>query len=153
MIGYFAIGAVILLLLIIVGVYFSYYNRIRVLENRIEEAWSQIDVQLKKRFDLVPNLVNTVKGYADHEREIMEELGIKVQAEDLFLTVDHEYNTKKISLHVFNCATVSGKPKALQGQEIMWINPVELSELSFPPPDREIIRRLQSSDKNITQEE
>ena len=87
------------------------------------------------------------------EREIMEELGIKVQAEDLFLTVDHEYNTKKISLHVFNCAHISGKPKALQGQEIMWINPLELSELSFPPPDREIIRRLQFSDKNITQEE
>ena len=74
MIGFIGIGAVILLLIILVGVYFSYYNRIRVLENRIEEAWSQIDVQLKKRFDLVPNLVNTVRGYADHEREIMEEV-------------------------------------------------------------------------------
>jgi LemA protein len=74
MIGFIVIGAVILLLIILVGVYFSYYNRIRILENRIEEAWSQIDVQLKKRFDLVPNLVNTVRGYADHEREIMEEV-------------------------------------------------------------------------------
>ncbi|MFQ6052710.1 MAG: LemA family protein [Candidatus Bathyarchaeia archaeon] len=51
-----------------------YYNRIRVLSNRIEEAWAQIDVQLKKRYDLVPNLVETVKGYAKHEREIFEKV-------------------------------------------------------------------------------
>ena len=53
-------------------IYINYYNRIRVLGNRIEEAWSQIDVQLRKRYDLVPNLVETVKGYASHEREIFE---------------------------------------------------------------------------------
>jgi LemA protein len=68
----FAIGAIIILALI--GLYIYYYNRIRLLGNRIEEAWSQIDVQLKKRYDLIPNLVNTVKGYASHEREIMEEV-------------------------------------------------------------------------------
>lgn len=62
------------IILILIGIYINYYNKIRVLENRIEEAWAQIDVQLKKRFDLVPNLVNTVKGYASHEREIMEEV-------------------------------------------------------------------------------
>lgn len=49
-----------------------YINRIIVLSNRIDNAWSQIDVQLKKRADLVPNLVQTVKGYAKHERKIME---------------------------------------------------------------------------------
>ncbi len=54
--------------------YVTYYNRIRTLENRIEEAWAQIDVQLKKRYDLVPNLVETVKGYASHEREIFEKI-------------------------------------------------------------------------------
>ena len=52
--------------------FISYYNRIRILSNRIEEGWAQIDVQLKKRYDLVPNLVETVKGYASHEREIFE---------------------------------------------------------------------------------
>jgi LemA protein len=51
-----------------------YYNRIRVLSNRIEEAWAQIDVQLKKRYDLVPNLVETVKGYARHEKELFERI-------------------------------------------------------------------------------
>jgi LemA protein len=49
-----------------------YYNRVRVLSNRIGNAWSQIDVQLKKRADLVPNLVNTVKGYMKHEKDAIK---------------------------------------------------------------------------------
>ncbi len=48
------------------------YNRLVRLRNRIEAAWSQIDVQLKRRYDLIPNLVETVKGYAAHERETLE---------------------------------------------------------------------------------
>jgi len=65
-------GVILVVVLILVALYFSYYNRIRTYENQIDEAWAQIDVQLKKRFDLVPNLVETVKGYAKHEREIFE---------------------------------------------------------------------------------
>jgi LemA protein len=48
------------------------YNRIITLENRYQNAWSQIDVQLKRRGDLIPNLVETVKGYASHEREVFD---------------------------------------------------------------------------------
>jgi LemA protein len=48
------------------------YNRLVVLRNRIDNAWSQIDVQLRRRYDLIPNLVETVKGYATHEREVFE---------------------------------------------------------------------------------
>lgn len=48
------------------------YNRLIRLRNRIEAAWSQIDVQLRRRYDLIPNLVETVKGYAGHERETLE---------------------------------------------------------------------------------
>jgi LemA protein len=66
------IGGVVLVGGAIVLMVISYYNRIRVLSNRIDEAWAQIDVQMKKRYDLVPNLVETVKGYAKHEREIFE---------------------------------------------------------------------------------
>ncbi|MCL5104016.1 MAG: LemA family protein [Armatimonadetes bacterium] len=48
------------------------YNQLVGLRNRIENAWSQIDVQLKRRYDLIPNLVETVKGYASHEKEVFE---------------------------------------------------------------------------------
>ncbi len=57
----------------LVGV--ALYNRIIVLENRIKNAWGQIDVQLKRRNDLIPNLLETVKGYAGHERELFTRLG------------------------------------------------------------------------------
>lgn len=48
------------------------YNRFIVIRSRVDNAWAQIDVQLKRRFNLIPNLVNTVKGYANHEKETLE---------------------------------------------------------------------------------
>ncbi|MDA3815106.1 MAG: LemA family protein [Patescibacteria group bacterium] len=48
------------------------YNGLIKLRNRVDEAWSDIDVQLKRRYDLIPNLINTVKGYASHEKEVFE---------------------------------------------------------------------------------
>ena len=63
------IGVVVLLLLMYgTGV----YNRLVALRNRLENAFSQIEVQLKRRYDLIPNLVETVKGYMKHERETLE---------------------------------------------------------------------------------
>ncbi|MBU5688082.1 MAG: LemA family protein [Candidatus Aenigmarchaeota archaeon] len=62
----------IALLLLVILVPIFYINRIIVLSNRIDNAWSQIDVQLKKRADLVPNLIETVKGYMKHERKAIE---------------------------------------------------------------------------------
>ena len=59
---------------IIVLTFIFYYNRFIVLENRIDNSLSQIDVQLRKRADLVPNLVKTVKGYAKHESKIMKDV-------------------------------------------------------------------------------
>src|SRR5688572_18154061 len=59
---------VVLLLLILVAL----YNKLVKLRNRAENSWAQIDVQLRKRHDLIPNLVETVKGYAEHERETFE---------------------------------------------------------------------------------
>jgi LemA protein len=50
------------------------YNRLVRLRNRTENAWAQVDVQLKRRYDLVPNLVESVKGYASHERETFEQV-------------------------------------------------------------------------------
>jgi LemA protein len=63
------IAVIVVLLLLYV---FSQYNGLVRLRNRVEAAWAQIDVQLKRRWDLIPNLVETVKGYASHERETFE---------------------------------------------------------------------------------
>ena len=65
------IGIVIFLVVVFILILIYYYNRFIVLENRIDNSLSQIDVQLRKRADLVPNLIKTVKGYAKHEKEIM----------------------------------------------------------------------------------
>jgi LemA protein len=67
--------ALILLLVLValIGIYaVSQYNKLVTLENRYENAYSQIDVQLKRRYDLIPNLVETAKGYLKHERETLE---------------------------------------------------------------------------------
>lgn len=68
------IGLVIVLVLVVglVAWAIGVWNSIIRLENRIDNAWSQIDVQIKRRLDLIPNLVETVKGYAAHERETLE---------------------------------------------------------------------------------
>ena len=63
------VGAIVLL--VVLALILSYNGLVR-LRNRIDNAWSQIDVQLKRRYDLIPNLVETVKGYAAHERQVFE---------------------------------------------------------------------------------
>jgi LemA protein len=62
------VGLVVLVLLALVWI----YNRLVTLRIRVDNGWSQIDVQLRRRADLIPNLVETVKGYAAHERELFE---------------------------------------------------------------------------------
>ena len=61
-------GGVVLLALLVMGI----YNALVRLRNEMKNAWAQIDVQLKRRHDLIPNLVETVKGYAGHEKETFE---------------------------------------------------------------------------------
>jgi len=68
MIEYIFIG----LLVAVIGALLFYYNRFAVLGNRIDNSLSQIDVQLKRRADLIPNLVETVKGFAKHEKEAIQ---------------------------------------------------------------------------------
>lgn len=82
LIAWLIIIVIVILIVWIIGMFIYYYNRFAVLENRIENSASQIDVQLKKRADLVPNLVKTVQGYAKHERGIMEAV-TKARAEML----------------------------------------------------------------------
>src|SRR3712207_4958569 len=64
---------IVIAVVVLIALFFMFgYNRLVRLRNQIEAAWSQIDVQLKRRYDLIPNLVETVKGYAAHERETFE---------------------------------------------------------------------------------
>lgn len=65
---YIVLGLVALLVVVIIGIYNSLISR----RNRIDEAWSDIEVQMKRRYDLIPNIVETVKGYAAHEKGIFE---------------------------------------------------------------------------------
>lgn len=64
---------IVLAVIILLWVIYT-YNRLITLRNRTKEAWADIDVQLKRRYDLIPNLVETVKGYAAHERELFEKV-------------------------------------------------------------------------------
>lgn len=66
------IGLAVIGLLVLAVI--AIYNRLVRLRNRTDNAWSQVDVQLKRRYDLIPNIVETVKGYAAHERETFEEV-------------------------------------------------------------------------------
>ena len=65
---------VIALIVIVVAVYISMYNGLQRAKVNTDESWSQIDVQLKRRNDLIPNLVETTKGYAKHERETLSKV-------------------------------------------------------------------------------
>ncbi len=64
---------IVLAVIVVIGLFLvAMYNRLVTLRQRVREAWSDIDVQLKRRYDLIPNLVETVKGYAAHERGTFE---------------------------------------------------------------------------------
>ena len=79
----------IIVLVLIVLWAISVYNKLIVLRNRVKDQWAQIDVQLKRRFDLIPNLVETVKGYTKHESETLEAV-IKARNTYVSATVPEE---------------------------------------------------------------
>jgi len=68
------IGGLGLLLVVLVAIVVGIYNRLVTLRNRVKNSWQQIDVQLKRRYDLIPNLVETVKAYAAHEKETLQQV-------------------------------------------------------------------------------
>ena len=71
MLTYWIIGAVVAIILIWLA---AAYNGLVRMRSRAQEAWSDIDVQLKRRYDLIPNLIETVKGYAAHEKTVFEDV-------------------------------------------------------------------------------
>ncbi|WP_022851561.1 LemA family protein [Limisalsivibrio acetivorans] len=64
----------LVIVVLLVALFIFYYNKFVSLRNQSEAAWSDIDVQLKRRYDLIPNIVETVKGYASHEKDTFEEV-------------------------------------------------------------------------------
>jgi LemA protein len=69
------VGIILLIILgVIIVLVIGIYNALIQLRNRCENAWAQVDVQLRRRYDLIPNLVETVKGYAKHERELFQKV-------------------------------------------------------------------------------
>ena len=81
---------VVLVIVVLLVIYFVLtYNKLVDLRNRVRDQWSQIDVQLKRRFDLIPNLVSTVKGYAKHESETLESV-IEARNSYTTATTPHE---------------------------------------------------------------
>jgi len=79
------------------------------------------------------------------EREIMEELGVKIRVHDEFFTVEHDYPTKSVRLHFFNCSIIEGEPQLIEVADMRWVHPQDLGQFDFPPADAELIARLQRS--------
>ena len=69
---YLAIGIIVVLVVAIIGLVIATYNSLVRLRNSVKNSFAQIETQLKRRFDLIPNLVETVKGFAAHEKELLE---------------------------------------------------------------------------------
>lgn len=77
---------IVLAIVLVIAIYvISVRNGLVVLRNKVKDEWSQIDVQLKRRFDLIPNLVETVKGYTKHEKGTLEEV---IKARNTYLTAN-----------------------------------------------------------------
>lgn len=87
---YIVLGLIVVLALVVIVI----YNSLVVLKNRTDEAWSDIDVQLKRRYDLIPNLVETVKGYAAHERSVFENV---TKARTVAMSAEQSGDPKKIA--------------------------------------------------------
>lgn len=88
-IWYVIIAVVVIIAIAVI----SMYNGLIRLKNRVEEAWSDIDVQLKRRYDLIPNLVSTVKGYASHEKETLENV---ISARNMAMNAEQSGNAKEL---------------------------------------------------------
>jgi LemA protein len=86
------LGVVVLLVILVI----SLYNRFVQLRNRIDNAWAQVDVVLRRRYDLIPNLVETVKGYAAHERETFERVVQARNAASAAQTVEQQGQAENV---------------------------------------------------------
>lgn len=99
---------VLIILAVIVVALILLYNSLIVARNQVEEAWSDIDVQLKRRYDLIPNLVETVKGYASHEKETFQQVtNARAEAMKAQTTAEHAQAEAKLTSMIGNLIAVA----------------------------------------------
>lgn len=111
---YIVIAIVVVLLLLV----FLTYNSLVKLNNRVEEAFSTMDVYLKKRWDLIPNIVETVKGYAKHEKETLEEvINLRNSSYDKMTTNDKVDVNNKISQGITKLMAIAEAYPELKANE------------------------------------
>lgn len=102
------LAVIVALLLLVLFYAIGIYNKLVKLKNLVAEAWSGIDVQLKKRYDLIPNLVETVKGYAAHEKETFENVTRARAAAQQATTVEgHQAAEKNLNGALMNLIAVA----------------------------------------------
>lgn len=75
-------------------------------------------------------------------RECLEELGVKIRVEDMFVDVVHKYPDLLVHLTLFNAEIAEGTPKLLEHNDIKWITPAQIPDYKFCPADKEILRRI-----------
>jgi LemA protein len=137
-----ALGILLGLLLLVTIFVTSMYNQLVTLRNRFKNAFAQIDVQLKRRYDLIPNLVETAKGYLSHERETLEAV-IQARANAM--------NAEK------RAAASPGDPAAMQGllgaEQVLTGALGRLFALSEAYPDLKADRTMQQLSEELTSTE
>jgi mutator protein MutT len=78
------------------------------------------------------------------QREILEEIGIKIRVNSEFLIIDHDYPTKSVRLHFFDCSVLEGVPSPLDVADLRWVTPENLDDYEFPPADGQLISKLRA---------
>ena len=110
----------VLIFIVVVSIFYGVgiYNRLEKLSTLVAEAWSGIDVQLKKRYDLIPNLIETVKGYASHEKETFENVTkARNQAQNATTVEGQQVTENQLNKALINLYAVAEEYPELKANE------------------------------------
>lgn len=123
------LGIILVVVAVVVIFTIGLYNGLIKARNRVDEAWSDIDVQLKRRYDLIPNLVETVKGYAKHESQTFENVTqARADAMKAQTTAEHAVAETKLTSMIGNLMAVAENYPQLRASENFQQLQAELSD-------------------------
>jgi mutator protein MutT len=116
--------------------------------------WKDDRILITQRFDHVhlPGLWEFPGGKVEPgetlegalQREILEELGVTISVEEEFFRIAHDYPTKSVQLHFFNCSILSSEPRPIEVADLRWVGPQQLDRFEFPAADAELIAKLRT---------